>query len=153
MEVADALSPLSPESQNPIPEMNVQIHTIFFQFRNIMFENIKVQTRTKLAALYSATKSLQNSCTAKLQLFSSVLEAKQQLNSSCSGMQKRCAALAVYKSGTGQGDIGIRVWGLGDARQRTCRGQQVWDAGTCGTGTRDVKYKDVGTSNTGTWGM
>lgn len=44
MEVADALSPLSPESQNPIPEMNVQIHTIFFQFRNIMFENIKVQS-------------------------------------------------------------------------------------------------------------
>ena len=49
-------------------------------------------TRTKLAALYSATKSLQNSCTAKLQLFSSLLEAKQQLHSSCSGMQKRCAA-------------------------------------------------------------
>ena len=48
--------------------------------------------RTKLAALYSATKSLQNSCTAKLQLFSSLLEAKQQLHSSCSGMQKRCAA-------------------------------------------------------------
>ena len=44
MEVADAQSPLSPESQNPIPEMNVQIHTIFFQFRNIMFENIKVQS-------------------------------------------------------------------------------------------------------------
>ena len=109
--------------------------------------------RTKLAALYNATKSLQNSCTAKLQLFSSILEAKQQLNSSCSGMQKRCAALAVYKSGMGQGDIGMRVWGLGDARQRTSRGQQVWDAGTCGTGTRDVKYKDVGTSNTGTLGM
>ena len=49
-------------------------------------------SRTKLAALYSATKSLQNSCTAKLQLFSSLLEAKQQLHSSCSGMQKRCAA-------------------------------------------------------------
>ena len=46
----------------------------------------------KLAALYSSTKSLQNSCTAKLQLFSSLLEAKQQLHSSCSGMQKRCAA-------------------------------------------------------------
>ena len=49
-------------------------------------------TRTKLAALYSATKSLQNSCTAKLQLFSSLLEAKQQLYSSCSGMQKHCPA-------------------------------------------------------------
>ena len=49
-------------------------------------------TRMKLAALYSATKTLQNSCTAKLQLFSSLLEAKQQLHSSCSGMQKRCAA-------------------------------------------------------------
>ena len=49
-------------------------------------------SRTKLAALYSATKSLQNSCTAKLQLFSSLLEAKQQLHSSCSGMQKCCAA-------------------------------------------------------------
>ena len=46
----------------------------------------------KLAALYSSTKSFQNSCTAKLQLFSSLLEAKQQLYSSCSGMQKRCAA-------------------------------------------------------------
>ena len=49
-------------------------------------------TRTKLAALYSTTKSLQNSCTAKLQLFSSLLGAKQQLHSSCSRMQKRCAA-------------------------------------------------------------
>ena len=39
-------------------------------------------SRTKLAALYSATKSLQNSCTAKLQLFGSLLEAKQQLHSS-----------------------------------------------------------------------
>ena len=53
---------------------------------------INYPPRTKLAALYSATKSLQNSCTAKLQLFSSLLEAKQQLHSSCSGMQKRCAA-------------------------------------------------------------
>ena len=44
------------------------------------------------SAVQRATKSLQNSCTAKLQLFSSVLEAKQQLNLSCSGMQKRCAA-------------------------------------------------------------
>ena len=34
-----------------------------------------VSPRTKLAALYSATKSLQNSCPAKLQLFSSILEA------------------------------------------------------------------------------
>ena len=34
------------------------------------------RARTKLAALYSATKSLQNSCTAKLQLFSGILEAK-----------------------------------------------------------------------------
>ena len=49
-------------------------------------------SRKKLAALYSALKSLQNSCIAKLQLFSSILQAKQQLNSSCSGMQKRCAA-------------------------------------------------------------
>ena len=54
--------------------------------------------RTKLAALYSATKSLQNSCKAKLQLFSSILEAKQQLNSSCSGMQKRCAAFEALGS-------------------------------------------------------
>ena len=55
-------------------------------------------TRTKIAALYSATKLLQNSCTAKLQLFSSILEAKQQLNSSCSGMQKRCAAFKALGS-------------------------------------------------------
>ena len=53
----------------------------------------RCRTRTKLEALYSATKSLQNNCTAKLQLFSSILEAKQQLNSSCSGMQKCCAAI------------------------------------------------------------
>ena len=56
-------------------------------------------SRTKLAALYSATKLLHNSCTAKLQLFSSILEAKQQLNSSCSGMQKRCAAFEALGSG------------------------------------------------------
>ena len=58
----------------------------------IMSEQFHKVTRTKLAALYSATKSLQNSCAAKLQLFSSLLEAKQQLHSSCSGMQKRCVA-------------------------------------------------------------
>ena len=52
----------------------------------------------KLAALYSARKSLQNSCTAKLQLFYSILEAKQLLNSSCSGMQKRCAAFEALGS-------------------------------------------------------
>ena len=52
----------------------------------------------KLAALHSATKLLQNSCTTKLQLFSSILEAKQQLNSSCSGMQKRCAAFKALGS-------------------------------------------------------
>ena len=55
-------------------------------------------SRTKLAALYSATKLLHNSCTAKLQLFSSILEAKQQLNSSCRGMQKRCAAFEALGS-------------------------------------------------------
>ena len=54
--------------------------------------------RTKLAALYSATKLLQNSCTAILQLFSSILGAKQQLNSSCSGMQKRCATFKALGS-------------------------------------------------------
>ena len=56
------------------------------------------QTRTTLAALYSATKSLQNSGTAKLKLFSSILEAEQQLNSSCSGMQKCCAASEALSS-------------------------------------------------------
>ena len=59
-----------------------------FGFKGLS-ENV---ARTKLAALYSATKSLHNSCTAKLQQFSSFLEAKQQLHSSCSGLQKRCAA-------------------------------------------------------------
>ena len=54
--------------------------------------------RTQLAALYSATKLLQNSCTAKLQMLSSILEAKQQLNSSCHGMQKRCAAFEALGS-------------------------------------------------------
>ena len=43
---------------------------------------------------------------------------------------------AVYKSGTGTRGRGhgMRVWGLGDARLGTW-GHQVWDAGTCGTGT------------------
>ena len=50
----------------------------------------------------------------------------------------------MYKSGTGTGGRGH--W---DARRRTW-GHQVWDAGTCGTGARDVKYRDAGTSNTGT---
>ena len=55
-------------------------------------------TCTKLAALYNATKSFQNSCTAKLQLFSSILEAKQQLNLSCRGMQKCCVAFEALGS-------------------------------------------------------
>ena len=42
--------------------------------------------------------------------------------------------------------------GLGDARPLTW-GHQAWDAGTCGTGTPDVKYRDAGPSNTGTRGM
>ena len=44
---------------------------------------------------------------------------------------------AVYKSGTGTRGRGhgTRVRGLGDARLGTW-GRQVWDAGTCGTGTR-----------------
>ena len=52
------------------------------------------------------------------------------------------------KVGRGQGD-----W---DACVGTCdlvTQDEVWDAGTCGTGTRDVKYRDAGTSNTGTRGM
>ena len=101
--------------------------------------------RTRLAALYSATKSLQNSCTAKLQLFSSILEAKQQLNSSCSGMQKRCAALAEYKSGMGTrghwdawgGDLGTRDKGL---------------AGDSKYGTRKHVGRVRGTLNTRMWG-
>ena len=78
-------------------------------------------------------------------------------------MQKRCAALPVYKSGTGTRGHWMRVWGLGtwggetkDLQGTAIMGRgDVWDgdAGTCGTGTRDVKYKDVGTSNTGTRGM
>ena len=37
--------------------------------------------------------------------------------------------------------------GLGGARQGTWR-HQVWDAGTCGTGTQDVKYRDAGDMGT-----
>ena len=33
--------------------------------------------------------------------------------------------------------------GLGDPRQGTW-GHQVWDPGTCGTGTQEVKYRDAG---------
>ena len=54
----------------------------------------------------------------------------------------------MYESGTGT--RGLRHW---DACVGTCElvtQDEVWDAGTCGTGTRDVKYRDAGTSNTGT---
>ena len=111
--------------------------------------------RTKLAELYSAPKSLQNSCTAKLQLFSSILEAKQQLNSSCSGMQKRCAALAVFKSGTGtrgHWDAFVGTWDLGTRDKGLAGDSKYGTRGRVGRGTRDVKYKDMGTSNTGTRG-
>ena len=43
MEVAVALSRLSPESQDPIPGMNVQIHEIFPQFSSSMLQKIKEQ--------------------------------------------------------------------------------------------------------------
>ena len=57
----------------------------------------------------------------------------------------------MYKSGTGTRGLGH--W---NACVGTCdlvTQDEVWDAGTCGTGTRDVKYRDAGTSNTGTRGM
>ena len=44
MEVADALSRLSAESQDPIPEMNVRIHKIFPQFSSSMLQKIKEQS-------------------------------------------------------------------------------------------------------------
>ena len=44
MEVADALSRLSAESQDPIPGMNVQIHEIFPQFSSSMLQKIKEQS-------------------------------------------------------------------------------------------------------------
>ena len=103
--------------------------------------------RTKLAELYSAPKSLQNSCTAKLQLFSSILEAKQQLNSSCSGMQKRCAALAVFKSGTGtrgHWDAFVGTWDLG-TRDKGLAGDSKY-------GTRGRVGRGRGTLNTRIWG-
>ena len=103
--------------------------------------------RTKLAALYSATKSLQNSCAAKLQLFSSILEAKQQLNSSCSGMQKRCAALAVYKSGTGtrgHWDVCVGTRGHWDVCVGTW-GRETKDLqGTASMGRGDMWDGDAG---------
>ena len=68
------------------------VNCVCTAFSRILLSVGRIEPRMKLAALYSATKSLQNSCTAKLQLFSSILEAKQQLHSSCSGMQKHCAA-------------------------------------------------------------
>ena len=39
------------------------------------------------------------------------------------------------------------MWELRDARRGTW-GHQVRDAGTCGTGTRDVKYRDAGDAGT-----
>ena len=47
----------------------------------------------KLAALYSATNELQNSCTAGIQQNYSDLKAFLQLNLSCSELQNRCVAL------------------------------------------------------------
>ena len=44
MEVADALLRLSPENQDPIPGMNVQIHEIFPQFISSMLQKIKEQS-------------------------------------------------------------------------------------------------------------
>ena len=44
MEIANALKRLSPERQDPIPGMNVQIHEIFLQFSNSMFQKIKEQS-------------------------------------------------------------------------------------------------------------
>ena len=44
MEVADALSRLSPESPDPIPGMNVQIHEIFPQFSSSMLQKIREQS-------------------------------------------------------------------------------------------------------------
>ena len=44
MEVADALSRLSAESQDPIPGMNVRIHEIFPQFSSSMLQKIKEQS-------------------------------------------------------------------------------------------------------------
>ena len=45
--------------------------------------------------------------------------------------------------GQGDGDIGTRVWGLGDARRGTW-GHQVWDVRTCGTGTRGRQIQGRG---------
>ena len=53
--------------------------------------------------------------------------------------------------GRGHWDACVGTLGLGNARRGTW-GHQVWDVKTCGTGTRDVKYRDAGTSNTGTRG-
>ena len=44
LEVPVALSRLSPESQDPIPGMNVQIHEIFPQFSSNMLQKIKEQS-------------------------------------------------------------------------------------------------------------
>jgi transposase InsO family protein len=53
MEIADALSRLSPEEKHAIPDMNVGIHQICPQFSSNMIERIKVNTSTdsELAAL------------------------------------------------------------------------------------------------------
>ena len=52
--------------------------------------------------------------------------------------------------GQGDGDIETRVWGLGDARRGTW-GHQVWDAGTCGTGTGDRGRQKLGCRGRGMW--
>ena len=88
---------------------------------------VQTTTRTKLAALYSATKSLQNSCTAKLQLFSSLLEAKEQLHSSCSGLQKRCAAF--------EGSLKLSAAVL----QRSCRLSNAAKLSCCNVATIQLR--------------
>ena len=53
------------------------------------------------------------------------------------------------KLGGRQGDGGIRVPKSSHRRpRRGTWGHQVWDAGKCGTGTHDVKYRDAGNAGT-----
>ena len=44
MEIADALSRLSPEEKEAIPGMNVEVHAIYPQFSNDMLQRIRDET-------------------------------------------------------------------------------------------------------------
>ena len=74
MHEGGALSRLSPESQDRIPEMNVQIHEIFPQFSSNMLQKIKEQSSLD-AELNALKKMIHAGWPAHIQQFPTPLRA------------------------------------------------------------------------------